>query len=129
MPIFEPSTSFNCFKYSTARVQIGERAIVGEIDSLCAFQNGFAVAGKSMKKIGRESDETRLRQFGGQIFGMLIDAVALVQNNHRRPFAFGFRQCSHGADAAAEFDHLRYNSGSFLHRHGPPLVFWMRSVP
>src|SRR5882724_2233292 len=38
---------------------------------------------------------------------MLVNAVTLVENDDRRPFVFGFRfgKSTHGADAAAVFDH------------------------
>jgi hypothetical protein len=48
---------------------------------------------------------------------MLIDAVAFVQDNDGGPFAFGFRERAHGANAAAVFDHRRDNSSCPFSRH------------
>jgi hypothetical protein len=45
---------------------------------------------------------------------MLIDTVAFVQNNYRRPFPFGLGQRPHRADSAAELDRCRNDSRRLL---------------
>src|SRR4029434_5282057 len=67
-----------------------------------------------MKKVGRQTNKAGLGKSYRQILRMLVDAVTFVENDHRGPLAFTLGQSTHGADAAAVFDHRSSNSSRFL---------------
>ena len=72
---------------------------------MLAAQDRFAVAREAVKKIRRQTDEAGLRQLHRQVLGVLIDAVALVKDNHRGAFAFCSRQRPYRFNTAAELGH------------------------
>ena len=115
-----PIDLFSLLEVLNGSIKVFQRAVIGEIHSLRATQHGLTIARETMKQIGRQADETRLSQFYGQVFGMLIDSVALVQNNDSGPLAFCFRQAAYCGDAAAVPNHPRHNSRRFHWRHLKP---------
>ena len=71
---------------------------------MLAAKNSFSIALEAVEEIGRQADETGLSKFHGQILGVLIDAVAFMENDHSWPFTLDLRQRAHRADSFAEAD-------------------------
>ena len=84
--------------------QILDHFIVLQLYSDIAFLQSLFVARKAGKEIRRKAYIPRLGELQGKIFGVLDNAISLMEKDDSRPTRFGSGQGAKGSDAAAESD-------------------------